>query len=361
MRKFLSAEAYDCTREGKSLCEFGLTEVGIPALIAAGSSLAAGAGTAVAGIGAGITAGGLTGGVAAGLGDLGLGSGLSAALAPVLTQAGIGAGLGALTGQPGTGAALGALSGGLGQIMGPSSGGALNATIPGTSMPGAFGQTITQPSTTITAPAIGGGALQPAAAAGNPLAQTAGKIAGSNSGLSGPLAILAALAQNANRPSTTAPAAMTMNSPLNPTGYLNRSMTNAAPTSGSYYTYGQSPEPQFYNGNQLQFAHGGALNRMIAMRKMAGGGADGNTFSTGGGDNYVQGDGGGQEDNVDAKLSPGEFVMDAGTVSRLGDGNSNEGAKRFQQIRQAIASDTKSDGVVQRKARSPLEYLQKAA
>jgi hypothetical protein len=46
--------------------------------------------------------------------------------------------------------------------------------------------------------------------------------------------------------------------------------------------------------------------------------------------------GGGRADNIDAKLSPGEFVMDAETTSLLGDGNPEEGARKFEQLRQNI-------------------------
>jgi hypothetical protein len=61
-------------------------------------------------------------------------------------------------------------------------------------------------------------------------------------------------------------------------------------------------------------------------------------FSTGGGDNYVRPDGrgNGRSDHIDASLSPGEFVMDAETVSLAGDGDNNAGAREFEKLRKNL-------------------------
>lgn len=50
----------------------------------------------------------------------------------------------------------------------------------------------------------------------------------------------------------------------------------------------------------------------------------------------VTGQGGGQDDLVDAKLSPGEYVFDADTVSAVGDGNNDHGAKILDEWRQKL-------------------------
>lgn len=57
--------------------------------------------------------------------------------------------------------------------------------------------------------------------------------------------------------------------------------------------------------------------------------------------NYVESDGqgDGRSDHVDAKLSPGEFVMDAETTSLLGNGNSDAGARGMEAIRQHIRKE----------------------
>ena len=51
---------------------------------------------------------------------------------------------------------------------------------------------------------------------------------------------------------------------------------------------------------------------------------------------YVGGDTGGQDDRIPAWLSDGEYVMDANTVSALGDGNNAAGAKRLDEFRQKL-------------------------
>lgn len=51
---------------------------------------------------------------------------------------------------------------------------------------------------------------------------------------------------------------------------------------------------------------------------------------------HDEGDGDGRSDNINARLSPGEFVMDAETTSLLGNGNSNAGARKWEELRQLI-------------------------
>lgn len=313
---------------------FGLTEIAIPA---------------VAGL----------------LSSVGIGTATSGVLASGLVNAGIGAGLGALTGNPGAGAAMGGLNGifgggggalsnalGLGGGGAPG-GGALNAAAGQQPSTGVAGQLFAPPSGPAAAPTTG--------ASGALAATSAGAARGLAPG-SGPLAILAALAQMSNRQQpNSAPTPPGMNDPFNPNGPAGTSRTQvqdytpAGPN--GFYTYGQQSQPEFFNNNQVHLAHGGALSQALARQRMAQGG---DVFSTGGGQHRVMGPGGGQDDEVNARLSPDEFVMDASTTSKLGDGSSKEGAHRMEVIRHAINEDTRSKGVVQRKARSPLEYLAEA-
>ncbi len=51
---------------------------------------------------------------------------------------------------------------------------------------------------------------------------------------------------------------------------------------------------------------------------------------------YLSGDTGGQDDLIDAKLSDGEYVIDASTVSDLGDGNNEAGARKLDAFRDNI-------------------------
>ena len=62
-------------------------------------------------------------------------------------------------------------------------------------------------------------------------------------------------------------------------------------------------------------------------------GADGSDMAAGG---IVEGIGGGQEDNVPAQLSVGEYVIPADVVSALGDGNNDAGASKLDQFLQAV-------------------------
>lgn len=332
--------------ENPRMCQFGLTEVAAPLIVGALTDAGVGAATA-----------GTIGSIAA----------------PALVQGGLGAGVGSLFGKTGTGAALGALSGALGPLskaMGLGSSGSAGAlsntpvSIPG--LPGVTAQNGSLQSADGAAGAAGTGATSTSlnaampslSGAGSPLAQTSSSLSGG--GLKGALAVLAALAQNANRPSTTAPTGITQNTPFNPTGYINRTQNMNPPAGGSYYTYGQQAQQPFFSGNQLTLAHGGAISRAIACGHYADGGEA--TFDSDRGDFSVGGHGSGQEDNIDAKLSPGEVVWDAGTVSAVGDGNSEEGARRLMEVRDQIAKDKGFKHNVQPKLKkSPLEYLKDVA
>jgi hypothetical protein len=79
------------------------------------------------------------------------------------------------------------------------------------------------------------------------------------------------------------------------------------------YTYGQtSPEHAFFTG-QLP---------MVEMNMRRGG--------------NVRGPGDGQSDDIPAMLSNGEYVIDAETVSAIGDGSTDAGAKKLDQMRHKI-------------------------
>ena len=73
----------------------------------------------------------------------------------------------------------------------------------------------------------------------------------------------------------------------------------------------------------------------------------------------VSGDGGGQGDMVDARLSPGEYVIDADVVAALGDGDNAHGARRLDQFREAIRRHKRSapSDRIPPKARGALQYL----
>ena len=79
---------------------------------------------------------------------------------------------------------------------------------------------------------------------------------------------------------------------------------------------------------------------------------------------FAQGAGSGRADTIDAKLSDGEYVIDAETVAMLGDGSSKEGAKRLEEMRQGIRSHkgkALARGKISPNAKSPLSYLKGVA
>jgi len=79
---------------------------------------------------------------------------------------------------------------------------------------------------------------------------------------------------------------------------------------------------------------------------------------------YVQGKGTGRSDEIPAYLSDGEYVIDAETVSMLGDGSNKAGAQALSSMRKSIRKH-KGGALVKGKfsadAKSPLEYLQEGA
>ena len=73
----------------------------------------------------------------------------------------------------------------------------------------------------------------------------------------------------------------------------------------------------------------------------------------------VRGPGAGQDDTISAKLSDGEYIMDADTVSALGDGSNEAGAHKLDQMRMNIRKHKRSAPVnkIPPKARRVEKYL----
>ena len=67
----------------------------------------------------------------------------------------------------------------------------------------------------------------------------------------------------------------------------------------------------------------------------------------------------GQEDKINARLSDGEYVLDADIVAALGDGNTLAGAKKLDQMRENIRQHKRSapKGKIPPKARRIDAYL----
>jgi hypothetical protein len=93
---------------------------------------------------------------------------------------------------------------------------------------------------------------------------------------------------------------------------------------------------------QVAMARGGALSQIAS---------------------FAQGAGSGRADTIDAKLSDGEYVMDAETVAMLGDGSNKAGAAQLDRMREMLRAHkgkTLARGKISPDAKSPLEYLKGA-
>lgn len=166
---------------------------------------------------------------------------------------------------------------------------------------------------------------------------------------------------------------------------MTRSYTQ--PNVANWYTYGQGPEQSFFSNNQLPYVPGvspasaapggGAASGaaptsapgMMNTQPIAPGGgrmAQGGAFDSTQGDTYVPdpGHGDGTSDGIDAKLSGGEYVMDAGTVSTLGNGSNEAGARALDNLRARVrkhAGKQLVKGKQFMKAKPPESYLKRGA
>lgn len=109
--------------------------------------------------------------------------------------------------------------------------------------------------------------------------------------------------------------------------------------------YYDNPE---FTGNQVRMKDGGSFNPYSSYEIEYPMGIIG----------YLQGHSGGQDDDINAKLSDGEYVIDASTVSDLGDGNNANGAKKLDQMRRNIRAHKRGGSITMPpKAKSLLSYM----
>lgn len=303
-------------------------------------------GTAAIGMGGGEVLGSLLGSAGSSTlaGATGIGALGSTTVGTLAGNAAIGAGIGALTG--GT---KGALTSGLLAGAGTVGASALGNYL-GTGYSPAPSQGATEVPTPTPRPAEFGapsGFASPSAApsAGSGLMNAVKGFATDPNKMAAAALVLGDLASGSNSSTTAAQPTSTATDPnltkrlaMNP---LNRQRTLNLPGS-NYYNYGSMPQQKFYNEVQdeqeqpVQAAHGGPLSH------------------------YVQGGGTGRSDSIPAKLSDGEYVIDAETVALLGDGSSKAGAQRLDQFRANIRKQkgkALSQGKFSPNARAPEQYL----
>ena len=75
---------------------------------------------------------------------------------------------------------------------------------------------------------------------------------------------------------------------------------------------------------------------------------------------YVKGAGTGRSDDIPARLSDGEYVMDAETVALLGDGSGSAGAQRLDEMRRNLRkhkAEKLKKGGFSHKAKAPHQYM----
>lgn len=108
-------------------------------------------------------------------------------------------------------------------------------------------------------------------------------------------------------------------------------------------------------GQGTGFQRGGHLDHFAQNRDVP---AAIPTVSASGG--YTQGPGTGRSDDIPARLSDGEYVIDAETVALLGDGSGSAGARRLDEMRQNMRkhkAKNLSKGGFSHKAKSPEAYM----
>jgi hypothetical protein len=111
--------------------------------------------------------------------------------------------------------------------------------------------------------------------------------------------------------------------------------------------------PTTPNNNLSEYMRGVSTKTEDEIRRQTEG------YAAGGLSQLVGGAGGGQDDMVEARLSPGEYVMDAETVSALGDGSTEAGAAALDKMRQNLRSHKRKapKSKIPPKAKKPEGYL----
>lgn len=121
--------------------------------------------------------------------------------------------------------------------------------------------------------------------------------------------------------------------------------------STSYYRYGLGSRTQ--QSQQSQSPMNSPLPRAMGGLAMYG-------FNEGGAPRLVRGPGTGRSDDIPAVLSDGEYVIDAETVALLGDGSTDEGARRLDALRKKLRMQKGKQlakGQFSSAAKNPEEYL----
>lgn len=258
--------------------------------------------------------------------------GLGETAAGMIGGALAGAGGAAITGSnPLTGALVG---GGV-----PVLGSALGADLSGLSIGNLLGFTSAAPSVSPNLSGFGGGSSTPAGVGGggilsglfgtgdNPLMKAA------------PYLLMASALTGGGAPKQAQPVPLSNKQNETKLSQIEFERPQTSPTITENYAYG--PEASFFKNNQLPNVTANAAE----------------------GGRYVKGGGTGTSDDIPAKLSDGEYVIDAQTVSMLGDGSSDAGAAKLDKMRHEIRKQkgkALAKGKFAPNAKGPLSYMKRA-
>ena len=127
-----------------------------------------------------------------------------------------------------------------------------------------------------------------------------------------------------------------------------------APTAAKPQTYTPAPSQMMFAPQQAPtFAQGGEFEEEPQFYSEGGLGSMDNR--------YVQGEGDGTSDSVNAKLADGEFVIPADVVAKLGNGSNNAGASVLDQFLSTIREHKQENGTkLEPDSKGPLGYLLEA-
>ncbi len=118
---------------------------------------------------------------------------------------------------------------------------------------------------------------------------------------------------------------------------------------GKWFNYYNNPD---FSGEPMTFAEGGMYPEQMMY------GVEENTYPSIG--NYIMGGSKGQDDDVNAKLSNGEFVIPSDIVADLGDGNNNAGANVLYDLMNNVRKHKRGGKVkLPPKAKPLASYLKK--
>ena len=134
-----------------------------------------------------------------------------------------------------------------------------------------------------------------------------------------------------------------------------------APVTSTLGQFGTAPRPQLppaLANTQLPATQTRAPNPDRAYAFARGGAMPGNGAAQGA-LGLLAGNTAGQDDSINARLSDGEYVMDADIVAALGDGNTAAGARKLDQMRESIRRHKRSapHSSIPPKAKSIEAYL----